>query len=118
MELQERDRKDYETSLFAEKDGQRIFKYLKSLQKENFPSRIVNNETKEVATCDYNKAELFNKCTVSIVTDPDYSFIPTKQVEFGDITFYIDELEISEDLHRLKISKSRGADGLPPACLR
>ena len=85
---------------------------------KNFLSRIVNNETKEIATSDYNKAELFKKYFVSIVTDPDYSFfIPTKQVEFGNIT-YIDELEISKDLHRLNVSKSRGADGLPPAFLR
>ena len=79
----------------------------------------MNNETKEVATSDYNKADLFKRYFVSIVTDPDYSFlIPTKQLEFGNITFYIDQLEISKDLHRVNISKSRGADGLPPAFLR
>ena len=55
MELQERDRKDYETNLFAEKNGQRIFKYVKSLQKENFPSRIVYHEKKEVATARRNQ---------------------------------------------------------------
>ena len=52
----------------------------------------------------------FSKSILSLVTDP-------KQVEFGNIT-YIDELEISKDLHRFNVSKSRGADGLPPAFLR
>ena len=92
----------------AVKNGQRIFKYLKSWQKENFPSRIVNKETKEVATTDYNKTKLFKRYFVSIVVDPDYSFfIPSKEVECGDITFYTDEFEISKDLHRLNISESR-----------
>ena len=34
------------------------------------------------------------------------------------MTYHIDEFEINKDLHRLNISKSRGADGLPPARLR
>ena len=61
---------------------------------EEFAKRV-NSETSGVATNDYNRAELFNKYLVSIVTDPDYSiFIPTKQVEFGDITFHMNELEL------------------------
>ena len=97
LELRARDLRDYKTNLFAWKNGQRTFKYLKSLQIENFLSRIVNSETNEVATNDYDKAEFFNKYFVSIVTDPDYSiFIPTKQFEFGDFTLHINEFEISD----------------------
>ena len=34
-------------------------------------------------------------------------------MEFGDITFQKDEIGFRGDLHRLNISKNRGADGLP-----
>ena len=42
---------------FRWKKWSKIFNYVKSLQKEGFLSRVVNSETQEIATNDYNKAE-------------------------------------------------------------
>ena len=71
-EMQSADRAEYKDKLFASRDKSKIFKYLKSFQKDPIPPKIEWPEMKVSAVEDFERAELFNKYFTSIVTDNDY----------------------------------------------
>ena len=114
-EMQSADRAEYEDNLFASRYKSKTFKYLKSFQKDPIPPKIEWPEMKVSAVEDFERAELFNKYFTSIVTDNDYkTFEPSRSQVFGNEENEISELLIKENLETLGVSKSRGADNIPP----
>ena len=118
MQLQEEDRSAYESHLFASRDRNRIFKYLKSLQSDALPPKMTCGGNATACT-DSEKAELFNDYFSSVVTDENYVFFyPPKDHKFGTGDLLICEDEIQEELKKLNATKSRGADTIPPSLLK
>ena len=117
--LQERDRQEYEEELISSRNRSRIFKYLKSFQKEKFPPKIVHLDWNSVGQNSKEKAELFNTYFSSVVTDESYEQIdapPLLEAAGQKINFT--EKEITKELEMLVVTKSRGADGIPPILLK
>ena len=70
-QLQTNDRVDYEQTLFASRHKGRIFKYLKSLEKDSLPPVIKSESLKREVSTDLEKANLFNNYFATVVTDDD-----------------------------------------------
>ena len=116
--LQERDLQENE-ELILSRNRSRIFKYLKSFQKEKFPPKIVHIEWNSVAQNSKEKAELFNTYFSSVVTDESYEQIDAPPLlEAGGQKINFTEKEITKEMEMLVVTKSRGADGIPPILLK
>ena len=114
-DMQETDRLNYEKQLFSTRRNQKIFKYLKSLQKENYPPRLTNSKTGMKASTDSEKANLFNVYFSNIVTDVHYKFfVPWPLQTYGNKALLIDRNSICLSLQSINIPKSKGPDQLPP----
>ena len=117
--LQERDRQEYEEELISSRNRSRIFKFLKSFQKEKFPPKIVHLDWNSVAENSKEKAELFNTYFSSVVTDESYDQIDAPPLlEAGGQRINFTEKEITKELEMLFVTESRGADGIPPILLK
>ena len=113
--LQERDRQEYEEELISSRNRSRIFKYLKSFQNEKFSPEIVHLDWNSVAQSSKERAELFNTYFSSVVTDEKYEKIDAPPLlEAGGQKIKFTEKEINKKLEMLVVTKSRGADGIPP----
>ena len=113
---------EYETKLFSGRNTGSIFKYMKSLKKDNqLPSVI---RWKEVsADSNLRKANLFNDYFISVFTRN------TLDVQLGESDSKLPDGRVASDyqidrdvvynvLSNLDISRSRGEDQLPPVFLR
>ena len=79
--------------------------------------KVSRPEMKVSAVEDFDRAELVNKYFTSIVTDDDYiTFEPSRSQVLGN-EIEISELLIDENLKTLRVSKSRGANIIPPILL-
>ena len=113
--MQTNDRVDYEQRRFASRHKGQIFKFLKSLKKDNLPPVIKSESLKTQASTDLEKANLFNNYFATVVTDDDYEYFePSEQHNFGENDIIITEDFIKAELKSLNISKSRGRDSIPP----
>ena len=114
----ETDRQENE-ELISSRNRSRIFKYLKSFQKEKFPPKILHLEWNSVAQNSEEKEELFNTYFSSVVTDESYEQIDAPPLlEAGGQKINFTEKEITKELEMLVVTKSRGAGGIPTILLR
>ena len=117
--LQERERQEYEEELISSRNRSRIFKYLKSFQKEKCPPKIVHLDWNSVAQNHKEKAELFNTYFSLVVTDESYEQIDAPPLlEAGGQKINFTEKEIANELEMLVVTKSRVSDGIPPILLK
>ena len=92
---------------------------MKSFQKEKFPPTIVHLDWNSDAQSSKEKAELFNTYFSSVVTDESYEQIDAPPLlEAGGQKINFTEKEITKELEMLVVTKSRGADGIPPILLK
>ena len=121
--LPETDRQKYEEEVISSRDRSRIFKYLKSFQKKNFPPKIVHLEWNSVAQ-NSKKKQNFLTCTCnsqfsSVVTDESHEQIDAPSLfEAGGQKRNFTETEITKELEMLVVTRSRGAGGIPPILLK
>ena len=88
---------------------------MKSFQKEKFPPKIVHLDWNSVAQNSEEKAELFNTYFSSVVNDDSYEQIDAPPLlEAAGQKRNFTEKEITKELEMLVVTKSRGADGIPP----
>ena len=117
--LPERDRQEYEEELISTRNRSRIFKYFKIFRKEKIPLKIVHLDWNSVAQNSKEKAGLFNTYFSSVVTDEIYEQIDAPPLfEAGGQKINFTEKEITKKLEMLVVTKSRGADGIPPILLK
>ena len=92
---------------------------MKSFQKEKFPPKIVHLDWNSVAQNRKEKAELFNTYFSTVVTDESHEQIDAPPfLEAGGQKINFTEKEITKELEMLVVTKSRGADGIPPILLK
>lgn len=111
----EGDKKDYEEKIFKEKSGPQIFKYFRNLKKEKYNGILKLDNLS--ASSDSEKARLFNTYFTSVFKGNgiDRSELP---LSYGNNSLEITKRSISDVLNALKVNKSRGPDGIPPAVLK
>ena len=117
--MQDIDREQYEKALFASRNEQKVFKYLKSFQRDSLPPVMRSEASNFEARTAENKARLFNEFFASVVTDEDYAYFePSRRQLYGKGKVYMAEAGTRTELKKLDPIKSRGNDPVPPILLK
>ena len=113
----------YESSLihdFAFSKSYKIYEYIKSLKKEDILPQTVFNSNLS-ATCDSDKAYLFNEYFHSVFTTSSYRLSPLDEIDTPTsvvTNIILSDSDVYSALTSLDPTKSSGTDGIGPKLLK